>query len=84
MNSLQKIYLQQNKFSGTIPVNIGYKLTKLTDIVLYGNELFGDIPYSLNNMTQLTSCNLSPQNTSYIGFTCPYIPVNPVCIFGED
>ena len=67
---------------GTIPSNIGSTLHNLREFVIYGNHLYGDLPQSLNSMT-LTVCNLSPQNTSYIGFTCPYTPVNIACIFGR-
>ena len=70
-------------FSGSIPSNIGTQLTNLRELVLYGNTLFGDLPQSLNTMTLLSLCNLSPQNTSYVGFTCPFVPVNIACIFGR-
>ncbi|XP_020239099.1 receptor protein kinase TMK1-like [Cajanus cajan] len=49
MVSLTSLWLHGNKFSGTVPVNIG-DLVSLKDLDLNGNELVGLIPRGLSEM----------------------------------
>ena len=66
--------------NGTIPTSIG-SMTSLSKITIQHNQLNGDIPNGMYNLS-LSTCNLAPQDTTSGGFTCPY-PVHSSCIFGR-
>ncbi|GMI84024.1 hypothetical protein like AT1G33590 [Hibiscus trionum] len=51
------VYIENNRLSGQIPVNIG-RLTQLEALSLAGNRLTGSIPTSISKLTRLTQLNL--------------------------
>ncbi|XP_030476915.2 receptor-like protein EIX2 [Syzygium oleosum] len=53
------LYLNDNRFSGPIPPNIGELMPYLTDLDISRNELNGIIPLSIGNMATLTSLVIS-------------------------
>jgi Leucine-rich repeat (LRR) protein len=61
LRNLVHLYLQENRFVGTIPSSIG-NLTNLSSLVLSKNELSGHIPSNLGNLRQLQMLNLSQNN----------------------
>ncbi|MED6106173.1 hypothetical protein PIB30_002625 [Stylosanthes scabra] len=63
MVSLTSVWLHGNKFSGSIPENIG-DLDSLKDLNLNGNQLVGLVPDALGNM-KLDSLNLN--NNHFMG-----------------
>ncbi|KAG8366780.1 hypothetical protein BUALT_Bualt16G0003300 [Buddleja alternifolia] len=58
-SNLTTLYLRDNKFSGTIPENIGTALPYLTDLDISRNNLNGTIPLSMGNLTELTTLVIS-------------------------
>ncbi|KAK2380043.1 receptor protein kinase TMK1 [Trifolium repens] len=63
MTFLRVVWLHGNKFTGTIPSNIG-NITSLQDLNLNGNQLVGLIPNSLANM-ELKALDLN--NNMFMG-----------------
>lgn len=68
--SLQALYLQQNNFSGHIPISFSPQISALD---LSSNSFIGEIPLALKDLTKLTLLNLA--FNSFIGpipnFTLP-------------
>ncbi|CDP06348.1 unnamed protein product [Coffea canephora] len=58
ISSLQYIALDQNKFSGTIPLTTGNKLSNLKFLSLEQNHLTGIIPTSISNASKLVALSL--------------------------
>ncbi|KAG8366781.1 hypothetical protein BUALT_Bualt16G0003400 [Buddleja alternifolia] len=58
-SNLTKLYLNDNKFSGMIPENIGTSLPYLRDLDISRNNLNGTIPLSMGNLTELTTLAIS-------------------------
>ncbi|OWM87996.1 probable LRR receptor-like serine/threonine-protein kinase At3g47570 [Punica granatum] len=58
LSFLQKIHLQDNKFTGTIPSEIGF-LHRLEVLELYNNSLTGNIPLGLANCSNLISISIA-------------------------
>ncbi|GAU19985.1 hypothetical protein TSUD_273200 [Trifolium subterraneum] len=63
MTFLRQVWLHGNKFTGTIPSNIG-NLTSLQDLILNSNQLVGLIPNSLANLELKT---LDLNNNMFVG-----------------
>eukprot|EP00253_Pinus_taeda_P027389 PITA_27389 len=61
-STLEKIYLFSNNFKGRIPFSIGHLSTKLDYINLEENELTGEIPPQIGNLTSLTQLLLDSNN----------------------
>ncbi|XVF29812.1 hypothetical protein REPUB_Repub16aG0003300 [Reevesia pubescens] len=55
---LKFVYIENNKLSGQIPVNIGCRLTQLEALSFAGNRFTGPIPSSISELTQLTQLKL--------------------------
>lgn len=51
-STLQVLNLGSNQFFGTLPTEIGF-LTKLTGLSVFGNDLTGQLPASISQMTLL-------------------------------
>ncbi|KAM7502801.1 hypothetical protein LguiB_001705 [Lonicera macranthoides] len=58
------LYLGNNSFSGTIPINIGQVMSKLQYLDLSGNKLNGSIPSSLGKIGSLRYLSLSKNRLS--------------------
>ena len=58
MTSLQRLQLQDNELTGTIPPDLG-GLTSLQWLILWGNQLSGTIPAELGNLANLQRLDLS-------------------------
>ncbi|XP_056176578.1 receptor-like protein EIX2 [Syzygium oleosum] len=58
-SNVTTLYLNDNRFSGPIPPNIGELMPYLTDLDLSRNDLNGTIPLSIGNMTSLTTLVIS-------------------------
>ena len=56
--NLERISLQENRFTGEIPVGLGY-LSKLTHLDLSHNELTGEVPTSLGGLADLVRLDIS-------------------------
>ena len=52
LTNLQRLYLNSNHLSGSIPASLG-SLTNLTDLGLHNNQLSGSIPTSLGSLSNL-------------------------------
>lgn len=61
-SNVTTLYLRGNRFSGTIPLDIGTALPLLTDLDISKNSLNGTIPSSIGNMTELTTLVISSNN----------------------
>ena len=61
LSSLQRLNLQSNKFSNTIPSSI-VQLTSLTYIDLSNNSFISTIPYNIGQLTNVTYLSLGIQN----------------------
>ena len=57
MANLQRLQLQGNELTGTIPSDLG-DLANLQWLILYGNELSGSIPAALGGLTNLLDLSL--------------------------
>lgn len=64
LGTLERLFLQSNKFLGSIPDNIG-NLSNLEKIDLSNNQLSSAIPASLFNLDKLIQINLS--HNSFVG-----------------
>ncbi|KAE8670735.1 hypothetical protein F3Y22_tig00112114pilonHSYRG00225 [Hibiscus syriacus] len=58
LNNLEALGVYQNQLSGLIPFEIG----KLKIVYAHGNFLFGTIPHSIGNFTELTKLTLDFNN----------------------
>ncbi|KAI3409021.1 uncharacterized protein J3R85_019901 [Psidium guajava] len=58
-SNVTTLYLNDNRFSGHIPPNIGELMPYLTDLDISWNGLNGTIPLSIGNMTSLTTLVIS-------------------------
>ncbi|XP_047961184.1 putative receptor-like protein kinase At3g47110 isoform X2 [Salvia hispanica] len=58
---LEELYLDNNKFKGGIPAEIG-NLSKLEELSIKNVSLYGDIPSSIFNMSSLIYLDLSDNN----------------------
>lgn len=63
METLQVIYLFNNRLSGTIPTQIGY-LSTVRMMYLQNNSLTGQIPSEIGSLYRLGSCQLSKNDLS--------------------
>ncbi|GLJ13973.1 hypothetical protein SUGI_0223460 [Cryptomeria japonica] len=61
-NLLSVLELHENNFSGNLSRGIGNLSTRLSKLLLGGNNIIGNIPDEIGNLTELTNFNLSDNN----------------------
>ena len=54
LTSLRRLFLSNNRLSGTIPNTWGDRILSLEEIFLHGNILTGTLPASLEDLPELT------------------------------
>ena len=56
MTSMEKLYISFNKFTGTLPTELG-ELTDMKEFYAYTNDFNGTIPTELGNLIDGEPCD---------------------------
>ncbi|XP_024177333.1 probable LRR receptor-like serine/threonine-protein kinase At3g47570 isoform X1 [Rosa chinensis] len=62
ISSMESFILTSNKFKGSIPPAIGLNMPHLIEVYVGGNELFGQIPSSFSNASQINVLDVGDNN----------------------